>query len=206
MRVDSADVTYHAAMMTWLAAKNGSRFPEDQLVLLRTMTREQLAERKLASGRPPLHLREARLAASVTALRPNVLPALIQTDDASPGFGPWAVVVSRDDRSLVILDPKAGRLTLPPAIVDNHLTAVVVPYFDPEGLTGLKPLDRGDRVLALQRRLANAGLYAIEPSGLFDALTEAAVERYRQRVGLPGRLEIDGLLALRLLGEERGEE
>jgi general secretion pathway protein A len=201
LRVDEAGVSYHAALITWLAAKSDSRFPEDQLAILRGMSPEQLAERRLATGRAPLFLREARLAASLTVLRPRMLPALIQCDDDSPGFGPWSVVQSIEGGNVTLLDPRGGKQVLPVKLVNSHLTSVMVPFFDPDGLVGLKPLAQGPAVTALQQRLAQAGLYAIAPTGEFDALTELAVTTFRTRSGFTAGTEVDTATALRLLTE-----
>ncbi|MBI1291728.1 AAA family ATPase [bacterium] len=204
LRVNEAGVAYHAALITWLAAKNGSRFPEDQLAILRGMTPEQLSERRLATGRAPLFLREARLAATLNVLKPGMFPALIQVDDSSPGFGPWSVVLKVEANTVTILDPRSGRLLLPAQMVNAHVTSVMVPFFDPEGLVGLKPLAQGEAVSALQKRLAKVGLYAIAPTGEFDALTELAVSTYRTRSGLSAGTEVDAATALRLIGETEG--
>lgn len=199
LRVSDQAVTYHASVITWLAQKRGSRFPEDQLAILRSMSLPELMNQRLATGRAPLFLSEVHLAPSLTLLTNDMLPVLIQSDDTSPGFGPWSVVVAREAGFVTLLDPRAGRIRLATQDVEDHLTAVVAPFFDPESILGLKPLDEGERVLALQRRLARIGLYAVEPSGTFDPITELAVSTFRQRNGLPAGNDVDRATAFRLL-------
>jgi general secretion pathway protein A len=200
MRILTPELTYPAAVLTWLYRSTGNRLPESELARLRSLTDDQVAGLQLTAGRAPLYLREAQLAPMLQGLRADQLPILLQTDRSSPGFGPWTVLVAIGDGMATLHDPRSGRLTLPIDDVEEHVATVKQLFFDREQLTGLRPLDRGARVEALQNRLRRAGVYRVqENSGLFDPITEAAVRAYRERVMLPGGPEIDAALALRLL-------
>jgi general secretion pathway protein A len=201
VRVDSPEYTYPAAVLSWLALKRNERLPERELAVLRGMKREQVASLQLTAGRAPLYVREARLPANITLLTPAQFPALLQLDDKAPGIGPWAVLIASDGKTFTLLDPRAGRMTLPADMVEDFMASIVVPFFDPKGITGLKPGAQGDAVSELQRLLKQLGVYMIEPSGDYNAFTEAAVTKSREKFGLPGGSEIDPLLALRLLTE-----
>ena len=52
------------------------------------------------------------------------------------------------------------------------------------GRSEMRPGARGEDVVALQERLASAGVYKRRPTGRFDAATSAAVRRYQRRHGL----------------------
>lgn len=201
VRVTQEELTYPAAVLTWLGLATGERLPDTELDLLRGMQAEQVAALKLTEGRPPLHLREARFPTSIDAIPMERFPVLVQVDNGAPGFGPWAVLLSVENTTVLLHDPRAGRLQVPADLLDDHLTAVVVPFFDRLGITGLKPLERGDRVTALQSYLKEAGLYMLEPSGVYDPFTETVVQKYREQISLPGDSTIDATLALRLLTE-----
>jgi hypothetical protein len=201
VRVNNPRVTFPAAVLTWLNAALKEKLPAEDLAQLRAMSPEQVAEMQLTAGRPPLFLRQARVPTNLDMLTGRRLPALVQTDSASQGFGPWAVLVRVADESVLLHDPRSGRLELPRELLEDHLAGIVVPFQDREGLVGLRPPDRGARVRALQLRLREAGVYMIEPSAIYDPFTEAAVEQYRKDVMVPGGTEIDPLLALTLLEE-----
>jgi general secretion pathway protein A len=199
VRVADPGVSYHAAMLTWLANRLNERLPEDQLVMLRTLSAAQLSELKLTAGRPPLFLREARLAPVLAALNPRHLPVLVQAGDGAPGFGPWSLLLEINGDQTILLDPIAGRTTVAREVLSDHLTAVQALFADREGISGLRPLEEGVRVEALQRRLRKVGLYNTEPSLVFDKLTEAALLAFRERVNLPGPAEVDDALAMQLI-------
>lgn len=201
VRVMRDDVTYPAAVLTWLSQTTKERLPEPELELLRGMQPDQLAALKLTEGRPPLHLREARFPSDVYTIPPTRLPALVQVDNRAPSFGPWAVLVSVENETATLHDPRAGRLQMPLDLLDEHITSLVVPFFDRADITGIKPFERGDRVVALQNRLKELGLYMLEPSGVYDPFTESVVMRYREKALLPGDAVIDPLLAYHLLKE-----
>lgn len=199
MRVDKAEMTYPASLLTWLEAKKRDRLPESELQVLRSMSREQIAALQLTAGRAPLYLREARLPASFALLAPEELPVLVQFDDSAPGFGPWALLVSLDGKQATLHDTRSGVLQLSVDVVLDHLAAIVVPFFDPEGITGLRPGASGPSVRALQARLRDAGFYMVEPSAQFDPFTEAALGKFRDQTKTPGSSEVDAVIARRLL-------
>lgn len=205
MRVSEPPMTYGAAVLTWLAVKRGDRMSENDLAALRTMKREQVAALQLTTGRAPLFLREGHLPASLSALAPSQLPILLQVDDATPGVGPWAVIVAMDDGNVTLLDPRAGRLILPKPVIADHVSAVIAPYFDPKAITGLKLGAKGDSVVELQRLLKLANAYANEPTGDYDAATAAAVVQARVHFALPaGGDGVDATLAARLIANGEG--
>lgn len=205
MRVSEPPMTYGAAVLTWLAVKRGDRMSENDLAALRTMKREQVAALQLTTGRAPLFLREGHLPASLSALAPSQLPILLQVDDATPGVGPWAVIVAMDDGNVTLLDPRAGRLILPKPVIADHVSAVIAPYFDPKAITGLKLGAKGDSVVELQRLLKLANAYANEPTGDYDAATAAAVAQARVHFALPaGGDGVDATLAARLIANGEG--
>ncbi len=205
MRVSEPPMTYGAAVLTWLAVKRGDRMSENDLAALRTMKREQVAALQLTTGRAPLFLREGHLPASLSALAPSQLPILLQVDDATPGVGPWAVIVAMDDGNVTVLDPRAGRLILPKPVIADHVSAVIAPYFDPKAITGLKLGAKGDSVVELQRLLKLANAYANEPTGDYDAATAAAVTQARVHFALPaGGDGVDATLAARLIANGEG--
>lgn len=202
LRVENPAVTYPAAVFTWLRETIGEQLSEPDLVRLRSMEPEQIAALQLTEGRPPLNLRVARVPASLRAIRREWAPVLVQADNASPRWGPWAVLLSVDEEQARLHDPLRGSLTVERENLEDHLTSVLVPFFDNKQLVGLRPLDQGDRVLALQDLLARAGVYTATPTGIYDTLTEAAVEKYRELTFLSGGAEIDPRLALQLMAEE----
>jgi len=199
MRVTDPAVGYPASVLTWIALKRGERLGDGELAQLRAMTTDQIAALQLTQGRAPLFLREARFPATLSNLGADSLPVLVQVDNNATEFGPWAVLVSTDANTVVLHDPRKGRVTIVAETLEDHLTAIMAPYFDPDGITGLRPLDSGTRVLALQQCLRNAGLYLVEPTGLYDPFTESLVQQFRKLRELPGTGEIDALTALRLL-------
>ena len=199
VRVPSRELTFPAAVLTWLAARMEQRLPEQDLARLRTMSPADVSGLQLTRGRAPLFLREAQLPASLSILAADRLPAMVQTDDQSPGFGPWSVLASLNGDTAVLLDPRNGRVEVQRSMLEDHLAGVVVPFQDPDSLTGLRPADAGHGVEALQERLRIHGIYLLKPTGVFDSFTEAAVQKMRERVQQPGGAEIDPLLALELL-------
>ncbi|CAN5363308.1 hypothetical protein BH09SUM1_BH09SUM1_18320 [soil metagenome] len=199
MRVDDPQVTYPAAVLTWLALTKNEKLAEGELQTLRTMDRDQIAKKQLMTGRAPHFLREVRLPLNLAVLNRETLPAIVQTDDDSPGFGPWAVLTEvRGDRA-VLYDPRGGKMEVDVEALDQHLAALVALFSDSDKLVGLRPLAQGDAVMALQKRLAAAGVYTGAPTGIFDAATEGAVRSYRDKMQVPGGAEIDAALAYRLM-------
>lgn len=201
VRVSRPELTYAAAVLTWVARTRGERLPDAELAQLRALDPSTIGKYRLTSGQAPLFLREAQVPGSLSVLRPEVLPALVQVDRRTTEVGPWAVLLKFDAQTATLADPIRGLVQMPSATLDDRLASVVIPFADREGLTNLSPRDTGERVRALQRRLARMGLLESDPTGVFDAGTERAVRRYRDAKQLPGEVSIDPLLALALLSE-----
>lgn len=200
MRVKDNRFTFLASVLTWLSLDSPeNRLPDQELESLRSMSADQLQDLPLTGGRPPLFLRMARIPASLDSFNPDYLPMLIQVDDEAPGFGPWSVLVAVAAGQVELYDPVGGSQKMPSELLDEHLAGMNVLFRDPEGLVGLEPLDSGASVRALQRRLATLGLYNMEPSGQYDSFTQSVVDQYREQNHMPGDLEIDPGLALRLI-------
>lgn len=202
VRVARPELTYAAAVLTWVARTRGERLPDDELARLRSLDAATIGKYRLTSGQPPLYLREAQVPGSLAVLRPEVLPALVQVDRRTTEVGPWAVLLKFDEQTATLADPIRGLVEMPSPALDGKLATVVIPFADAEGLTNLSPRDTGERVRALQRRLARLGFLDAEPTGVFDAGTERAVRRYRDAKQLPGTPSIDPLLALALTSEQ----
>jgi len=199
LRVLTPEVTFPAALLTWLETATGRRLEEGDLKQLRAMTAEEIAGLRMTAGRAPLFLRQARLPSNLELLSEGRLPVLAQFDDEAEGFGPWAVLTALQSDSVTIQDPRNGIMNLPRDLVEEHLAAVMAPFFDEEGIVGLQPQDSGEAVVALQQKLAKVGLYKIEPSGTYDSFTEAVVKKFRQQEGIPGSSTVDSLMAFYLL-------
>ncbi len=206
LRIDDPAVTYVGAVLSWLSITKEERLSEDDLEVLANMSVDQVSGLKMTEGRPPLYLREARLPATTAVLTNENLPCLIQFDNSSEGFGPWSVLLALEEDVAILHDPIAGRIRITPDMLDDHMTAVIVPFFDPEGISGLKALDRGEGVKALQQRLKKAKMYLAEPTGVYDQFTQTIVKAYREKVLIPGGTEIDPRLALTLIRETGGVE
>ncbi len=201
LRVENPGVAFAASVLTWVNLALGDRLGDDDLAQLAAMDSGEIAGLKLTEGKPPLHLRSAELPASPALLSADLLPALVQIDAYSKDFGPWAVVVGRDEASFALADPIRGILDVSADELASHLAGVVVPYSDPAAITDLMPNDEGDRVRALQRLLSKAGVYEGPATGAFDDRTLQAVLAFRKRESIPGDTRIDAMLALVLLSE-----
>lgn len=199
LRVLTPEVTFPAALLTWLESAADRRLDQGDLEQLRGMSAQEIASLRMTAGRAPLFLRQARLPSNLELLSEGHLPVLTQFDDEAEGFGPWVVLIGLGPDSVTIKDPRNGTMNLPRDLVEEHLAAVIAPFFDKEGIVGLQPQDTNEAVVALQQKLAKVGLYKIEPSGTYDAFTEAVVKKFRQQEGIPGSSTIDSLVAFYLL-------
>lgn len=200
VRVQAAEITFPAALLTWLSQTSGQRLSEAELARLRGLSAAEIAALQMTTGRAPLFLREARLPGDLALLGPAQLPAILQLENDATGYGPWTVLLSIDGAQVTLLDPRGGRIAAPMDTVADSLTAVVRPFFDRESITGLRSGDRGDRVSALQRRLSRAGTYRAEPSGIYDPFTTAALQQFCQDRQLKLEDPIGPLLALEIIG------
>ncbi|MBI5153856.1 AAA family ATPase [Candidatus Poribacteria bacterium] len=200
VRVGHAEFSYAASVLTWIAHQ-GKRLPERELERIRAEDAARVAALELTTGKPPLHLRAATLPASLDAIQPTMYPAILQLDRRSEQLSPWVVLRSRRDGVASVADPLRGELQVPDAAISAHLAGILVPYSDPDGLTGLRPLDSEGGVPKLQECLTSMGLLPEKPTGLYDRATEVAVDRLRERFGQPGGPEIDPLLAMAIRRE-----
>ncbi|MCB2155825.1 AAA family ATPase [bacterium] len=198
VRVRRPEFTYPAAVLTWLA-EQGQTLPEAELARLRETDPAEVASLQLTEGRAPLYLREARLPARLDFLPNAMLPVLVQVDRQALEYGPWAVMTERANGMVTLKDPLRGQLQVSEAELIKHLAAIMVPYADPEGITGLQPMDSGPAVEALQRRLTAVSQYSGGITGVFDRKTEEALATYRQIKGLRGGPDVDPAIALALL-------
>ncbi len=201
LRVSDAAYSYPAAVLTWLSMMKKVELPESQLALLRGWSKEQITALELTDGVHPHYVREARLPANLDDVSSVQLPLLVQVDNDAPDFGPGAVLVSIDQEWSTLYDPRGGKLQAPTETLDDHLTSLIMLFFDPDQLVGLRPLDRNDRVRSLQLRLQDLGLYKVEPTGVFDPFTKSVVDRFREVQLLPASDAIDPLFAVRLYAE-----
>src|SRR5690606_35197692 len=137
----------------------GVALPDAELRRIGEMAPQDVASMSLTNGRPPLHLREARLPPVIEGMRADMLPVLVQVDMRAKGFGPWSGQLGRERDDVLLVDPIAGRVAVPASMLEDHLAGVMALYRDPAGLTGLAPKDAGEAVRVLQRRLSLVGEY-----------------------------------------------
>lgn len=202
LRVAREDLAFVAATLTWLAAQeDGRRLPTRELDRLAELPAGNPFARGLATGAPPLYLRQAALPPILAAVPARTLPVLVQVDTRAEGFGPWAVLMSVGGREAVLADPMRGRIRVAVDDLEDHLAGVVALYRDPEGITGLRLDDTGDGVRALQARLSAAGAYEGEATGHFDEATDRALARFRLARGIPMAEGVDAAAAMALLAE-----
>jgi len=201
MRVDEAELSYAASVLTWVSLTQDQRLEEAELSDLRGLDAATIARFELTRGAPPLYLREAQIPGILEILTEDHLPALLQLDRRATAYGPWAVLLDRVDGEAILADPLRGRVLVDEEELSEYLASVMILYPDPEGITDLGPADSGERVQALQRRLAQLGLLGTPPTGVFDSRTRRALEEYRQYKQLPGGLEIDPVIAVSLIGD-----
>jgi hypothetical protein len=199
MRHPKPEFSYPAAVLTWLARAEDMRFPEAELATLQGLDEKTAQAFTIAPGKAPFFLQTLDLPPSLAALPRGWLPAIAQLDRRAPGFGPWCVIADVDATRVRLLDPRAGIVRADRATVENHLAGLLVPFRDVDGIVGLKPMDRGPGVNALQRLLARGGWFRGQETGLFDPETERAVAAARAALRLPGGPVIDPPLAANLL-------
>ena len=105
----------------------------------------------------------------------------------------FAVVAALKGGEAVVLDPLAGRRSVPlESLLAGVVGEVQVLLREAGGGRVLKAGDRGSRVMALQEALAETGFFGGAPDGSFGPKTRAAVGAFQKSRGLA----VDGAAGL----------
>ncbi len=114
------------------------------------------------------------------------------------------VAMALKDGNVMLGDPVKGLHAEPLESVRARVQAVMAPYYDPDGLEGLKPGTRSEAVREARAFLASQGWLAGEPGDVFDERLADSLRRLQEYYGIPATGEFDPRTAM-LIASRRVE-
>jgi len=192
--VDLDMLTEVAAVLTWLHEIGK---PID-LAPLKSQTPEQVAGLQLATGRPPLWLRQAPLPPDPAPLGRWKRPCLVRFGAPGDRGSSWAVLRASGPTDSILLDPRNGLVTVPTVALEATLLGAYGLYMDPDDLASIRAGEEGERVARLRDRLRAAGALsddAADQPPVFNRALSEAVAAFQQREALPATGVMDATTA-----------
>jgi hypothetical protein len=204
VRVNRDTLTRAACVLTWLMGEGKTI----DLESIKAQPPERIAGLDLATGRPPLWLRQAELPPDPVRLADWDRPCLLEIAPGVEGLSPWLLFAGEEEDQAVLLDPRRGRLHVPLSALELSIRAAHGLYFDPDHLAAAEPGEESERIARLKRRLLEEGVYLEENDpGLpvFDRWVSVAVAAFQNRYGLDPTGTLDPVTVWLLLGGREGE-
>jgi general secretion pathway protein A len=169
---DSAANAFNAVAKTW----NARPLTERERV-------QNPREMEKAAEKRGLYL--ARFNGSIERMLSADAPALLEVRPSGKSDRRYLALIGRENDRFIVSPPLNGRASLSRTELEGLWSGrAFVPWRNFLNIPSLTPGMKGEAVIRLQKLLQDSGVYKVEPTGLYDHETTAAIREFQSAQGI----------------------